>query len=159
METDSKIEIKTEFKERKTELQNQIDHLNSLITDLKSHKISLETANRTIEQLASQESDPVKRAKYYSAIRANIELLTKVFGAISELENIKHRYHKEIDDVMISKFKIIDIDMRKIEEGLKNSGENLAEFFEKLGSTMSNLNTKQATSIKTSLDKDPEYKL
>jgi DNA repair ATPase RecN len=159
MEIDSKAEIKIEFSERKKQLEQQIDHLDNLITDLKSHKISLENANRQLEQLASQETDAVKKAKYFAAIRTNIELLTKIFNSMSELESIKHRYHKEINDITIGKFRLLDVDIRKIDEGLRNGGENLSEFFEKLGNAMSGLSKAQANTIKTNLDKDPEYKL
>ncbi|HQM07631.1 MAG TPA: hypothetical protein PLR97_07535 [Bacilli bacterium] len=159
MEIDSKTEIKTEFSERKKQLEQQIDHLDNFITDLKSHKISLENANRQLEQLAAQETDAVKKAKYFAAIRTNIELLTKIFNSMSELESIKHRYHKEINDITIGKFRLLDVDIRKIDEGLKNGGENLSEFFEKLGNAMSGVGKAQASTIKTNLDKDPEYKL
>jgi translation initiation factor 2B subunit (eIF-2B alpha/beta/delta family) len=159
MEIDSKTEIKTEFSERKKQLEQQIDHLDNFITDLKSHKISLENANRQLEQLAVQETDAVKKAKYFAAIRTNIEILTKIFNSMSELESIKHRYHKEINDITIGKFRLLDVDIRKIDEGLKNGGENLSEFFEKLGNAMSGVGKAQASTIKTNLDKDPEYKL
>jgi len=62
---------------RKKELECQLDHLDKFVTDLRSHKISLENVNQQLEQLASRESDASKRAKYYVAIRSNIELLTK----------------------------------------------------------------------------------
>ncbi len=159
METDSKTEIRTEFSERKKQLEQQIDHLDNLIIDLKSHKISLENANRQLEQLASQETDAVKKAKYFAAIRTNIELLTKIFNSMSEIESIKHRYHKEINDITIGKFRLLDVDIRKIDEGLKNGGENLSEFFEKLGNAMSSTGKAHVGTIKTNLDKDPEYKL
>ena len=85
--------------------------------------------------------------------------MTKIFNAISELEAIKHRYHKEIDDIMISKFKMVDIDIRKIDESLKNGGENLSEFFEKLSSALSGFSSKQNKEIQTGLNNDPDYKL
>lgn len=153
MEIDDKDRIRLEFAERKKELERQIDHLDKFVTDLKSHKISLENANRQLEQLASQESDASRRAKYYVAIRSNIELLTKIFNSISELESIKHRYHKEIDDIMLGKIRLIDIDIRKLDEGLKSGGENLAEFFEKLSSALTSSNRVQNSAIKSSLEK------
>jgi len=48
--------------------------------------------------------------------------------------------------------------MRKL-EGLKDGGENLVEFFEKLSNAMSNSNKFQNDIIKSSLQKNPEYKL
>jgi len=158
VDIDNKNEIHSEFEQRKKELECQLDHLDKFVTDLRSHKISLENVNQQLEQLASKESDASKRAKYYVAIRSNIELLTKIFNSISELESIKHRYHKEIDDIMLEKIRLFNIDMRKL-EGLKDGGENLVEFFEKLSNAMSNSNKFQNDIIKSSLQKNPEYKL
>jgi len=159
MEIDSKIEIKSEFAQRKIQLEQQIDRIDNFITDLKSHKISLENANRQLEQIVSQETDTVKKVKYYTAVRSNIELLVKIFSSISELESVKHRYHKEINDITIGKFKLVDVDIRKLDERLNSGGENLSEFFEKLGNAMSGLGKLPANTIKTNLENDPEYKL
>lgn len=158
--TITSVDIQNEIVSRQQSLEAQITHLDNFIIDLTSHKISLENANRQIEKLAKSETDVNKRGKYYTVLRINIELLTKIFNSISELESIKHKYHKEIDDVIISKIKLVAIDIRKIEEGLKHGEGDLSEFFEKLGNAMSNVNKSGATdTIKTNLDNDPEYKL
>ena len=159
METENKTAIVAEFSERRTKLEQEIDHLDNFIIDLKSHKISLEHVNSQLEQLAAQEQDRNKRTKFFVAIRANIELLTKIFNSISELENIKQRYHKELNDVMTNKIKLVEIDIRKLEEGLKNGSENLSEFFEKLGNALSNSNRQQSQQIEKKLDENPDYKL
>lgn len=93
MEAKSSItssDIQTEIINRQERLEAQIDHLDKFITDLTAHKISLENANRQIEKLAQTETDANKRGKYYTVLRINIELLTKIFNSISELESIKH---------------------------------------------------------------------
>ncbi len=158
-ETLSKIDIQSELIKRQNALDAQIDHLDKFITDLISHKISLENANRQIEQIATAETDPAKKGRYYNMLRMNIELLTKIFNSISELESIKHRYHKEIDDVLGNKFKLIAVEIRKIEDRLKDGDTQLVDFFEKLGNAMSNLGKPGGTQIKTNLDSDPNYKL
>lgn len=153
-----KTEIQTELAGRQQSLEGQITHLDNFITDLTNHKISLENANRQIEKLALAETDATKRGKYYTALRLNIELLTKIFNSISELESIKHRYHKEIDEVVLGKIKLIAVDIRKIDDALKDGSGDLVGFFEKLGNAISNLN-KSGTAIKTNVAEDPEYKL
>jgi DNA repair ATPase RecN len=157
--TITKPEIQTELTSRQNSLEAQIDHLDRFITDLTSHKISLENANRQIEKMAAAEQDATKRAKYYTAIRSNIELLTKVFDSIAKLESIKHNYHKEIDDVIAGKIRLIAVDIRKIDEAIKGGDGDLVGFFEKLGTAMSNLGKGGNTPVKTVLTNDPEYKL
>ena len=157
--TIQKTEIQSELSGRQRSLETQIDHIDNLVRDLISHKISLETANRQIEQLAMAEQDANKRAKFYTSLRMNIELLTKIFDSISKLEGIKHQYHKEIDVVLVDKIKLISIEIRKLDEKTPGgTGEDLVVFFEKLGNLMMNIkasgNTKQI-----SVDADPEYKL
>ena len=157
-ETISKAEIQGELVGRQKSLDSQINHLDNFVTDLISHKISLENANRNLEQMAVAEKDPVKRSKFYFAIRENIELLTKIFNSISDLENIKHRYHKEIDDVITNKIKLIAVDIRRIEDKIADGSGDLTSFFEKLGNVMVNSN-KAVTNTTAALENDPEYKM
>ncbi len=157
--TISKPEIQIELKDRQKALDAQIDHLERFITDLISYKISLENANRQIEKLASAEPDIIKRNKYYKALRVNIELLTKIFDSISKLEHIKHQYHKEIDEVILDKIKLIAVDIRKLDERSSDGDGNLVGFFEKLGNAMSNLNKGESSVINSSITYDSDYKL
>jgi hypothetical protein len=154
----SKIEIQGEFNDRQRSLDVQINHLENFVTDLISHKLSLENANRSMEQMAVAEKDPTKKAKLYFAIRENIELLTKIFHVISEFENIKHRYHKEIDEVVANKIKIIAIDIRRIEDKLNDGSGDVMSFFEKLGNVMAN-SKKTIPTATASLENNPEYKM
>jgi hypothetical protein len=155
----SKTEVQTELVNRQDRLESQIDHLDRFIIDLTSHKLSLENANRQIEKLALTEQDSTKRTKYFTSIRMNIELLTKVFDSIAKLETIKYNYNKEIDDVIVGKIKLIAIDIRKLDEALKGNDGDLVSFFEKLGSVMTTHRKNENNNIKTELLNTSEYKL
>jgi len=157
--TITKPEIQTELGDRQKALDAQIDHLDRLVLDLTSHKLSLENANRQIEQMALAETDATKRAKYYLQIRINIELLTKVFDSISKIESIKYNYHKEIDDVIVGKIKLIAIDIRKLDEAIKEGSGDLVGFFEKLGNAMGKMGKGEPIPAQAVLTNDPEYKL
>lgn len=156
--TITKSEIQIELVGRQNNLESQIDHLDRFIIDLTSQKISLENANRQIEKMASMETDIGKKSKYYTALRTNIELLTKIFDSISKIESIKYNYHKEIDDVIMGKIKLIAIDIRKLDENVKSGDGDLVTFFEKLNSAISTLG-KSGSTAKNTLTNDPEYKL
>lgn len=157
--TITKPEIQIELSDRQKALDAQIDHLDRFITDLTSHKLSLENANRQIEQMAIAETDASKRAKYYISIRMNIELLTKIFDSISKIESIKYNYNKEIDDVIVGKIKLIAIDIRKLEEALKDGSGDLVGFFEKLGTAMAKVGKGESIPAQAAVTNDPEYKL
>jgi hypothetical protein len=157
--TITKPEIQTELGDRQKALDAQIDHLDRWIRDLTSHKISLENANRQIEMLAMAETDSGKKGKFYLQLRLNIELLTKIFDSISKIESIKYNYHKEIDDVIVGKIKLIAIDIRKLDEALKDGSGDIVGFFEKLGSAMSKIGKGEPLPAQAVIVNDPEYKL
>lgn len=154
----NKGEILQDFAGQQTSLEQQIDVLNRRILSLQSHILSLEQTNNVLEQMAQSEKDVTQRSRLYGAIRNNIELLTKVYGVIKEFEDVRFRYHKEIDDVLFNKYKLVAVDIRRIEEKLNDtSSGDLIGFFEKLSSTMSS--TEKREQIKSSLDDKPEYRL
>lgn len=158
-ETIPKTEIQGELVGRQKNLEAQIEHLDKFVTDLISHKLSLENANRQIEKLAQAETDAGKRGKYYTTLRVNIELLTKIFDSIAKLENIKHSYHKEIDDVIGNKYDLIAVKIRKLDETITGNEGDLVTFFEKLGTAMAGASKGNTPPVETIVSSNPDYKL
>ena len=152
-------QIEKEFSDRQGNLETQIDHLDRFIQDLVVHKLMLENANRQIEILANNERDASKKRSYYHTMASNVELLTKVFNSISELENIKYRYHKEIDDVLHTKIRLTVIDIQKLINKLESTEDNLLSFFEKLGNVLSNPQKMKQTINQIDTVSNPEYEL
>jgi len=156
--TVTKDNIASDFTSQKQLLEKQIDSLNQKILAVQSHVVTLEQANRVLEQMTQSERDGVQRAKYYGAIKNNIELLAKLYSVIKEFEDVKFRYHKEIDEVLNNKFRLIAVEIRRIDERIGEAASfNLVEFFEKLSSTFSN--SEKREQIKEVLSSSPEYQL
>ncbi|HQF37201.1 MAG TPA: hypothetical protein PLL26_06225 [Candidatus Dojkabacteria bacterium] len=156
--TVTKENIANDFTLQKQLLERQIDSLNQKILAVQSHVLTLEQANRVLEQMAQSERDGIQKSKYYGAIRNNIELLTKLYSVIKEFEDVKFRYHKEIDDVLNNKFRLIAVEIRRIDEKIGEATSfNLIEFFEKLSNTFSN--SEKRDQIKAVLGENPEYQL
>lgn len=149
---DSKHEILTEFTSQKNLLEIQIEELNSKILSLQKHIIALERANSVLEQLAVSEKDSSQKSRYYGAIRNNTELLARLYAVIKEFEDVKFKYYKEIDDVLYNKFKLVAIEIRKLEDKIGDE-YNFMNFFEKLGDVLS----KNKTGIES--ETQPEYRL
>lgn len=147
-------EVKEEISKRSAILETQIIHINNLTNDLMKHKINIENANQVIEQLIKNEKDNDKKYKLYGTLKTNVELITKIFSSISELENIRYRYHKEIDDIMLNKFRIL-------KDKLDNSATSLGSFMQKLNDVMTNNTspTNIITQEQTALQSDINYKL
>jgi hypothetical protein len=152
-------QIEDDFSNRQLNLDTQIDHLDRFIQDLVVHKLMLENANRQIEILANNERDATKKRYLYKAISENVELLTKVFNSISELENIKYKYHKEIDDILHNKIKLTVIDIQKLINKIDSAEDNLLGFFEKLGNVLSNPQKMKQSNNQINISSNPEYEL
>ena len=133
------------------ELDNHINNINNLIMDLKKHKLSIEGANLTLESLVKNEQDKMKKLKFYGIIKTNVELLTKIFSAIAEMENIKFRYNKEIDDVILNKHRIL-------KEKLNKNNNSIEDFLEKLSGTYVN-HPQAVQACKEEILDDPKYNL
>jgi len=154
----SKGEILQDFSVQKNSLEQQIDLLNQRILSLQVHILSLEQTNNVLEQMAVSEKDTTQRSRLYGAIRNNIELLAKLYSVVKEFEDVRFRYHKEIDDVLFNKYKLVAVEIRRIEDKIaESSSGDLIGFFEKLATTLSS--SEKREQIKKSLDDKPEYQL
>ncbi len=152
-----KQEISSKFEDQRSQLDAQITQLGSRILSLQKHIISLEHANSVLDQLAKNEKDGTKIKQYYGAMKQNIELLAKLYEVIKEYEGIKFKYYKEIDDIMISKYRMISVDIKKLEERL-NGADDVFGFFERLTEALKNSGSKREL-VKSELQSDPDYKL
>jgi len=152
-----KQEISSKIEDQKSQLETQITQLGTRILNLQKYIITLEHANNVIEQLANNEKDGAKIKSYYAAVKQNIELLAKIFEVIKEYEGVKFKYYKEIDDIIISKYKMISIDIKKLEEKL-NGSDDVFGFFERLTDALKNSGAKREQ-VTSELQNDPDYKL
>lgn len=152
-----KTEISKDFSKQSTILEQQIDVLNQKILQLQGHILTIETANSTMEQMARIEKDATKKSKIFAAMRYNLELLVKMYSTIKEYEDVKFRYHKEIDDMLHNKYKLIAIDIRRIEKGLDGPNSGIAHLYERLTDLMSDQG--KLRKIEQDLADNPEYRL
>ena len=152
-----KQEISSKFEGQQTQLEAQITQLGTRVLALQKYIISLDQANNVLEQLAQNEKDAAKKKSYYAAVKQNIELLAKLFEVIKEYEGVKFKYYKEIDDMLISKYKMISVDIKRLEEKL-NGSDDAFTFFEKFVEALKNSGSKKEE-VKKELQDSPEYKL
>jgi hypothetical protein len=152
--TQSQIEndqIVKDISKRTSTLESEIDGINNLIMDLKKHKLNMESANTLIDSMIKSETDKLKKMKLYGVIKTNVELLTKIYSTIAEFENIKFRYHKEIDDVILNKYRLL-------KDKINNNNGSIEEFLEKLGNTY--VGKKDAVAAcQDEISKDSKYSL
>lgn len=154
----SKGEILQDFSIQKDTLEQQIDLLNQRVMSLQNHILTLEQTNRTLEQMAQAEKDATQRSRLFGAIRNNIELLAKLYSVVKEFEDTRFKYYKEVDDVLFNKYKLVAVDIRRIEEKIGEAGStDLLGFFEKLSTVLTD--PEKRSQAKADLEDKPEYKL
>ncbi len=157
MSSVTKDEIVQSFTDQEDNLNKQISVIETKILSVQRHILTLEQANQVIEKLAQSEKDPTQKFKYYSAIRNNVELLARLYEVVKEFENVKFKYFKEVDDVIYNKYRLIAVEIRRLEEKIDSGNFSFLEFFEKLAVTFSN--PEQRALIKSDLEEKPEYRL
>ena len=141
-ELDSKDHITIKFKDQEKEIKLQINNINNRINDLKNHLLDLIAANNHLKLLIKSESDMKKITSYYAAIKNNTELIIDLFKTEAVFENIKAVYFKEVTNVLSSRFRIVAIDIVKIE---KKIGDLDNSFYENFNETLKAIEKSKST--------------
>ena len=113
--------IGNEFNERAEELQRQIESITVRQTEILTHIKTLESAINFLRQNVKNERDHKQRARYYELISHNIELLSKLYSVWKEFEDVKNRYYREGNNLLISKVRILNIELEKLEKDVDDS--------------------------------------
>lgn len=112
---DNKELITNKFSEQEKDIKIQINNLENRINQIRSFCLDLEASNKHFKQMIHVESDVNKKSRYYNFISKNIEVLNDFMKTEASFENIKATYYKEVTDVLTNRFRMIAIDIAKIE--------------------------------------------
>ncbi len=152
----SKELISEDFRQEKVQLEREIVNIEMKQTELQVHISDLEVANSGLKNLIKTEKDPVKKSKYYAAIRSNIELVAKIYSAYKDFESIKFSYRKEISTLTQNKNRIIYIELEKIKAQPPGT-EDLTMILKSL--VESSKSVKENLLERVSVEEDSKYNL
>jgi len=140
-----------EFNFQKDILERQIESIELRQQEIQVHISSIEAANNHLDILIQQEKDNRKKSSYYGAKIRNIELLSKLYDTYNNFESVKFRYHNNISDLIYKNHRLIEVEIRKIDEKLdKISNNELVEVFKQL----SNLFSQNCSQLPPEIEKE-----
>ena len=125
--------VTSEFDLQKDTLERQIISIELRQQEIQLHISNIEQANNHIDTLIQQEKDARRKGKYFQAKTRNIEILTKLYSVYREFEDTKFKFHNSISDMIVKGHKMIEVDIRRIDEKLeKMTGDDMVDMFKSL---------------------------
>jgi len=128
------------------EIDNKIERIDEEIevitvrqTEIINHIQKLENAIQHFSNLIEIEKDRDKRSRYYNIISHNIELLAKLYSVYREFEDVKNKYFKESNDLLISKIRIINIELEKIQKDIEDTNLLLSQMVDNFNNNQQNI--------------------
>lgn len=127
--------ITEEFDLQKNILERQISGIELRQQELQLHISHIEQANNHLDLLIQQEKDKRKKGGLFNAKTRNIELLTKLYSVYREFEDTKYKYHNNISDIITKEHRLIEVDIRRIDDKVdKMTGDDMVDMFKNLSS-------------------------
>ena len=152
-------QITSEFELEAARLEKEIVNIEMKQNEIQNHIIDLENANGGLKQMIKQEKDMTKRAKYYGAIRGNIELIAKMYSSYKDFESVKFNYRKEISALTQNKNKLVNVDLPRVGSGSVTGPEELLSVFKVIAETMKSTEGKQKLIEQVDIKDDEQYDL
>lgn len=152
-------QVSSEFELEVQRLEKEILNIEMKQTEIQNHISDLENANSGLKQMIKTESDNGKRAKYYGAIKSNIELIAKMYSAYKDFEGVKFNYRKEVSALVQNKNRLIHVDLPKIGTTSSAGPEELLSVFRVIAETMKEGQGKQKLLEQVNVDDDDQYDL
>jgi len=123
--------IRKDMNESKNNLQKQITGIELKQQEIQSYISTIDNSINQIEHLIHREQNSAQpnneRLKAYRhAVTRNVELITQLYNSYKEFENVKFRYHKEISDNSYRLHRLVELELKKIED---QSGKISQDFF------------------------------
>lgn len=136
-----------------TQIELRQAELNSLI-------LSIENANRNLENLIQSSTDQVAKSKWYTAISYNIDRLSKLYSVYREFEDTKYKYLTLINDSKFKKHRLLRIDIPKIEDQIRGGSEEYSQIFTSLIKELKQAKTEdKKIVVDNKICDNPEYEL
>ena len=110
--------ITDEFNFQKETLERQISVIEVRQQEIQMKISEIENANNHLDILIQTEKDPKRKNSYYSAKVRNIELMTKLYDCYRSFEDVKFKYYNNISDIIHKSHRLIEVEIRKIDEKL-----------------------------------------
>ena len=129
--------ITDDFEFQKETIEKQISVIEIRQQEIQMRISEIENANSHLDVLIQTEKDNRKKSAFYSAKVRNIELMTKLYDCYRSFEDVKYKYYNGISDIIYKSHRLIEVEIRKIDErvakldddGLVDVLKNVSQLF------------------------------
>lgn len=153
--------VNEDFEEQKKVLETQISSVEIRQQNIQNMISTIETQLQQIQTMISHEKDKQKRANLYKTYNYSSNLLVSFLDLYNSYEVTKQRYYKQISDLLVSKNKLIHVEINRINaklDNLNSTADELVAFFGKLSSLMDGNNLPKELQEKIQID-DPDCEI
>lgn len=112
--------IDSDFTDQKVKLEQKIANVELRQQELQNYIADLDQNIVYMRGLLPNEKDKEKQRMIRGGIAKNIELLQKLYSTYREYEDVKVKYYKIISDDTHKKHHLIAVDIRRIDERVKD---------------------------------------
>jgi len=121
-------EIKKDITDNNNNLRKQVTHVELKQQELQTYINTIDNAITQLEQMIHTEQNSAKPnydkiRSLRGAITKNVELITNLYNSYKEFENVKFRYYKEIDDNSYRMHRLIELELKKVDENANRLGQ------------------------------------
>lgn len=159
--------IVKDYNDRIQLLRNQISNIEIKQQDLQQYLNNIDNNIQHLDTLITQEQslknpDYNKIKNYRYAMTKSIELINQLHNTYKEYENVKFRYFKQIDESSNYKHRLIELEMKKLDDKLSNNIEGFTQMMQMIASHINLPNSGNNELIERSkkeIISNPDYEL
>lgn len=150
-------------KDSNTDLEKQISGIELKQQEIQNYITTIDNAVNQLEQMIHQEQnsaqpnyDRIRGLR--TAISKNVELISALYNSYKEFENVKFRYYKEINDNNYKTNRLIELELKKVDNQTDKIGEEFANVMRHLTGIKSSGNDELLNQARAGLEEE-EYDL
>lgn len=159
--------ITKDYDDRIQLLRNQISNIEIKQQDLQHYLNNIDNNVQHLDNLITQEqslknADHNKIKNYRYAMTKSIELINQLHNTYKEYENVKFRYFKQIDESSNYKHRLIELEMKKLDDKLSNNIEGFTKMMQLIANSINSPNSGNNELVEKSkkeIISNPDYEL
>ena len=135
--------VKESFTKTEQQLEKQIVHIEHKQSELQNYITTIENSVNHMEQMIAHEQqtpnpnqDRIRGLR--AAITKNVELIAKLYDSYKEFESVKFRYHKELSDNNYRKHRLIELELKKVDDRSNSLGQEFYNIMRNLAGLQKN---------------------
>jgi len=120
--------VRKSFVKTEEQLGKQVTSIENKQIELQNYMTTIDNAISHMEQMVAKEQqtanpnhDRIRGLR--ASITKNVELITKLYDSYKEFESVKFRYHKELSDNNYRKQRLIELELKKMDDRSNSLGQ------------------------------------